>query len=403
MAEIKLDGISFNVSVEGPEGAPALLVGHSLGSDLSQWDAQMPSLTRRFRVIRYDSRGHGLTESTPGPYSIEQLGADALGVLNALGVEKSHFMGLSLGGLVGMWLLVNAPERIDRAILANTSACFGHPDIWNARIRQALAEGLDAMAPATMDRWFTREFQERDPAEVDRMSARFRATSVEAYAATVAALRDADLREAIRSVTRRVLVIVGTQDPASPPAAGGQIAEHIRGSRLVALEAAHLSNIEAANEFTRAIISFLTAPEAVAKPVAAGTAGEASVKKLARKPGKKPAAKRAKQAAKKTVGKATKKSAKKAVKKASRAPVGKALKKAAKKASKKTAKKVAKKASVKRAAAKKSVKKTKTAKKIAGKSSKRPPGRAVKKAVSKKSATKKVASKSARKPSGSRR
>ncbi len=216
MAEVKVGGVSFNVSIEGPEGAPALLIGHSLGSDLSQWDPQMPSLARRFRVIRYDSRGHGLTELTPGPYSIDLLGRDALAIMDALGVQKAHFMGLSLGGLVGMWLMVNAPERVDRVILANTNACFGHPDIWNARIKQALAEGLDAMAAGTMDRWFTREFQERAPQEIDRSAARFRATAAEAYAATAAALRDADLREAIRSVKHRVLVIVGTQDPATP-------------------------------------------------------------------------------------------------------------------------------------------------------------------------------------------
>lgn len=364
MAEIKLGGVSFNVSVEGPEDAPALLIGHSLGSDLSQWDPQMPSLTRRFRVVRYDSRGHGMSEPTPGPYSIDQLGRDALGVLDALGIEKAHFMGLSLGGLVGMWLMVNAPHRIDRAILANTNACFGHPDVWNARIRQALADGMDAMAPATMDRWFTREFQERAPAEIDRISARFRATPAQAYAATAAALRDADLREAIRGVKNRVLVIVGTQDPATPPAAGGLIAEHIPGARLVALEAAHLSNIEAANDFTRAIVSFLTGPAtaAAAKP-AAKTAKKASgkkapatkpaAKKAAKAPGKKAAKKAAKKAGKKAAKKAAAKGARKAAKKAAKKsakrpakrPAGKAARKAPKKAAKASARKPAKKSS----------------------------------------------------------
>lgn len=332
MAEVKVGGVSFNVSIEGPEGAPALLIGHSLGSDLSQWDPQMPSLARRFRVIRYDSRGHGLTELTPGPYSIDLLGRDALALMDALGVKKAHFMGLSLGGLVGMWLMVNAPERVDRIILANTNACFGHPDIWNARIRQALAEGLDAMAAGTMDRWFTREFQERAPLDVEASAARFRATPAEAYAATAAALRDADLREAIRSVKHRVLVIVGTQDPATPPAAGGLIADHIAGARLVALEAAHLSNIEAANDFTRAIVSFLTGPAAVAKP---------EKKKAAKAPAEKPAKTAAKSAAKKPAKKAAKKATKKAAKKAVKTAAKKPAKKAAKKAAKKPAAKSA--------------------------------------------------------------
>lgn len=395
MAEIWLDGVSFNVVVEGPEDAPSLLIGHSLGSDLSQWDPQMASLARRFRVIRYDSRGHGLTELTPGPYSIDQLGRDALGVLDAVGVEKAHFMGLSLGGLVGMWLMVNAPERIGRAILANTNACFGHPDVWNARIRQALAEGLDSMAPGTMDRWFTREFQEREPAEVDRISARFRATAAEAYAATAAALRDADLRESIRSVTHRVLVIVGTQDPATPPAAGGLIADHIPGARLVAVEAAHLSNIEAANDFTRAIVSFLTAPDVAAPATAKATAGKTGGTAAVKATKKKAAKKAGKTAGTKAPAKAKKKSAKKA------AP---AAKKAAKKASGKKA--AGQKAASRKTASKKTTSKKAVKTKAASKASKKPARKPTKTAARKpagKSSGKKSARKSAGKSAKSRR
>ncbi len=412
MAEIKLGDVSFNVSVEGDDRAPALLIAHSLGSDLSQWEPQMPSLTRRFRVIRYDSRGHGLSEPTPGPYSVEQLGRDALAILDALKVKKAHFMGLSLGGAVGMWLMINAPERIDRAILSNTNACFGHPDVWNARIKQALAEGLDAMAPGTMDRWFTRDFQERAPAEVDAMAARFRSTSAEAYAATAAALRDADQREAIRGVKNRVLVIVGTQDAATPPTAGGLIADHIPGARLVALEAAHLSNIEAANEFTRTIVSFLTAPAAtqpakaamVEKPAktppekATRKAAKKATKKASKAPAAKAATKGAKKAAKKSVKAATKKASKKAAPKALKQVAKKAAKKTAKQASKKVAKKVAKKATKK--AAKKSTKAIvkKTARKVAKKAVKKPTRTAAKKPAKKasKTASKKAARKSAR-------
>jgi 3-oxoadipate enol-lactonase len=380
MAEIMLGDIAFNVSVEGDEGAPALLIAHSLGSDLSQWEPQMPSLTRRFRVIRYDSRGHGLSEPTPGPYSVEQLGRDALAILDTLKVKKAHFMGLSLGGAVGMWLMINAPERIDRAILANTNACFGHPDVWNARIKQALAEGLDAMAPGTMDRWFTRDFQERAPAQVDAIAARFRSTSAEAYAATAAALRDADQREAIRGIKNRVLVIVGTQDAATPPTAGGLIAEHIPGSRLVALDAAHLSNIEAANEFTRAIVSFLTAPAAAAPAPKAAAAKPPIKKKPAKEAAVVPEQKAAKKAAKKGVKAATKRAAKKtppkapkkAAKKSSGAIGKKAAKKTAKKATKVAVKKSAKKAAKKstKSAAKKTARKT--AKKTANTSARKP-------------------------------
>jgi 3-oxoadipate enol-lactonase len=371
MAEMMIDGVAFNVVVEGQDDAPAILVAHSLGADLTQWDPQMDSLARRFRVIRYDSRGHGHTEATPGPYSVEQLGRDALAVLDALGVEKTHYMGLSLGGIVGMWLLANAPERIDRAILANTSACFGHPDLWNGRIRHALADGMDSLAGPTMDRWFTRDFHESAPEAIERIAARFRATSPEGYAATAAALRDADLREAIRGVQNRVLVIVGAQDPAATPAAGGLIADSIRGARLVALDAAHLSNIEAANAFNRAMVSFLTAPEAAparapAKKATKKTAAKKAVaKKAAKKTSKKTAAKKtSKKVAKKT---AAKKSVKTSAKKA-----GKTV---AKKAAKKTAKKTTSAKSTKKTAKKpvKTTKKTakKTAKKVAKKVAKR--------------------------------
>ena len=284
MAEIKVGDVSFNVSVEGPEGAPALLMAHSLGADLTQWDPQMPSLTRRFRVIRYDSRGHGHSEPTPGPYSIDQLGRDALAILDALGVEKAHFLGLSLGGLVGMWLMVNAPGRVDRVILSNTNACFGHADVWNARIRQVLAEGMDSIAAATMDRWFTREFQEKAPAEVDRIvrpPARHPRRSLRRdrrRSARRGPARGDPGREAPRPGDRR------HAGPLDPARRRGLIAEHIPGARLVALEAAHLSNVEAANDFTRAIVSFLTAPAPAAKPAKAKKAPRSLRRKLLRKP-----------------------------------------------------------------------------------------------------------------------
>ncbi|MBX9760496.1 MAG: alpha/beta hydrolase, partial [Beijerinckiaceae bacterium] len=243
--------------------------------------------------------------------------------------------------------------------------------------RQVLAEGMDSIAAGTMDRWFTREFQEREPAEIDRISARLRATPAEAYAATAAALRDADLREAIRGVKNRVLVIVGTQDPATPPSAGGLIAEHIPGARLVALEAAHLSNIEAANDFTRAIVSFLTAPAKPAKkaakkaPKKAAKAVKAPAKKAAEKPAKKAAAKPAKEAAKKAGKKTGKKVARKAAKKPAKKAGATTAKTAGKKTSRKTsAAKAARKPAKK--AAKKAVKKPvkKAAKKPARKASK---------------------------------
>ncbi|MDB5572246.1 MAG: 3-oxoadipate enol-lactonase [Hyphomicrobiales bacterium] len=394
MANMKINGATLNVVVDGPEDAPALLMSNSLGSNLSMWDPQMASLARRFRVIRYDSRGHGASEVTPGPYSVEQLGRDALGVLDAVGVEKAHFIGLSLGGVVGMWLLLNAPERIDRAVLSNTSAHFGNPDSWNARIRTAMAEGLDGLADATMDRWFTADFQEAHPETVARIADAFRATAPEGFCAAAAAIRDCDLREAIRSISNRVLVIVGTQDPSATPSAGGLIAEHIPGARLVALEAAHLSNTQAENEFNRAVVAFLTAP--AAQPKAERKAEPAARVKAAKKSAKKTAKKAAK------AGTAKKAAAKKSAAKKAPAKKGGAKKSVAKKAAaKKTAakKSAGKKASARKVAGKKTAKSSSTrtaAKKTAKKAAVKTPARkSVKKAV--KQAGTKTATKIAKK------
>ncbi|MBN9083917.1 MAG: 3-oxoadipate enol-lactonase [Rhizobiales bacterium 62-17] len=394
MARMQVGTGEFNVVVEGADGAPAVLMSNSLGTNLHMWDDQMDALKQRFRVIRYDSRGHGQSVADEGPYTIEQLSQDALAILDALNIKQAHYIGLSMGGMVGMWLLTHAPQRIGRAVLANTGAYLGGPDLWNARIRTAKSEGLAALTAATMDRWFTREFQERSPQAVDRVAQMFRATPPAGYAACAAAIRDMDQRDSIRAISNPVLVIVGTHDPATPPTMGGLIADHIKGSRLLALEAAHLSNIEASNSFNRAILSFLSASEhkpapaqsaapakptrakqksknetkaaakpaqppsaapAAPKPAEKSTAktGQSAAKKSSKKNARKAAAKKAvpQKSVKKTAGKAAKKSAKKksGTKKVAKKKIMTATKKAAKKAAKKkTVKKAVKKATKKK-------------------------------------------------------
>ena len=389
MARMQVGTGEFNVLVDGPDDAPAVLMSNSLGTTLHMWDDQAEALKTRFRVIRYDSRGHGGSVADEGPYSIEQLGRDALAILDALKVSKAHYVGLSMGGMVGMWLLSNAPERIGRAVLANTGAHMGSPDLWNTRIRAAKTEGLAGLTASTMDRWFTRDFQENSPQAVERIAQMFRATPPEGYAGCCAAIRDMDQRESIRGIANPVLVIVGKSDPATTPTMGGLIADHIKGAGILPLDAAHLSNIEASNAFNRALLSFLSVREANAAgasakvaPVKAAPAKTAAKKKAtAKKPAaKKAAAKKAavkKPAAKKTAVK--KKTAKKAVAKktAAKRPVKRAAaRKASKVATKKTAKKPVRKGVVKAAkkAAKKSVRKAartsapkKTAKKAARK------------------------------------
>jgi len=371
MARMQVGTGEFNIVVEGADDAPAVLLSNSLGTNLHMWDDQAEALKTRFRVIRYDSRGHGQSVISEGPYSIEQLGRDVLAILDALQISRAHFVGLSMGGMVGMWLLTNAPDRIGRAVLANTGAHMGTPDMWNTRIRTAKTDGLAPLTAATMDRWFSREFQESAPQAVERIAQMFRATPPEGYAASCAAIRDMDQRESIRSIANPVLVIVGKSDPATPPTMGGLIADHIKGARILALEAAHLSNIEASNAFNRALLSFLSVREAGAAtaPAAPTATKKTATKKTAAKTAvaKKAAVKKA--AAKKTATK--KKSAKKAV---AKKPVKKAAaRKAAKAAAKKAAKKPVRKGAVK--AAKKSVRKaakTLAPKKSAKKAAKKP-------------------------------
>ena len=376
MAEMKIGGETFNVEVEGPENAPVLMISNSLGSNLHMWDDQIPALSKHFRVVRYDSRGHGLSAAPAGPYSLEQLGKDALAILDTLGVKKAHWMGLSKGGAVGQWLLLNAPDRIERAVLANTAAQFGTADTWNDRLRTLRELGLQGMVDAVIDRWFTKEFQDKAPEAIARIKAAFEKTPADGYAACMAALRDIDLRDAIRNIRNQVLVIIGKNDPATPPEAGKAIAAAIPGARLVELDAAHLSNIEAADEFNKAVIDFLTAPAKPARPKSFPSRKQATKKPVKKAAKARPAARAAKKATKKAVKKATKKAAKKSVKK-----VAKAAKKAVKKAAKKAAaKKPTKKTSAK-TPKKQAQKASKAARKTSAKAARKPAGKQARKAV----------------------
>ncbi len=323
MTRLRVGDDFFNVVVEGQENKPALLLSHSLGANLHMWDAQVPVLTHHFRVIRYDSRGHGRSDAPRGPYSIWRLGRDALGVLDALGIEKAHVLGLSMGGFVGLWLLANARDRIGRAVLANTAASMPPPDTWNTRIRMARENGMAAIAPMVANLLFPKTFQDSSPAKVDRVRAMLAATPAHGYAACCAAIRDMDQRETIRSITNPVLVIAGRQDQSTPPDRGRLVADSIPGAQFLVLDAGHLSNIEAEDAFNCAAVEFLTTPEKVAKPV--------KKPPVAAKPVEKPAAEpKAKSSAKK----ATKKKAAKKPRKP-KAPARKTAKKSAKKAARK--------------------------------------------------------------------
>ncbi len=259
MTDLTIDGDTFRVEVEGDDAKPALLLSNSLGTDLSLWDGQMPALSEHFRVIRYDARGHGASVAGPGPYSIEQLGRDALAILDALDIATAHVMGVSMGGAVAQWLMINAPDRIARAVLANTTARFMTPEVWNGRIATVLREGMDAVAASTMERWFGETFRAEAAERVAAVEAVMRSTAPHGFAACSAALRDIDLREAIRAIEHPVLILTGADDAAISAQDTAHFLDAIVDSRHVELPARHISNIEAEAAFTQAVLDFLLA------------------------------------------------------------------------------------------------------------------------------------------------
>jgi len=237
---------------------PVLVFSNSLGTSYSMWDPQMPYLAQRFRTLRYDTRGHGQSSVTPGDYTIEQLGRDVLGLLDALGLGRVHFCGLSMGGMIGMWLGVNAPDRLHRLILCDTAARIGTKEMWNARIATVRKNGMKPVAAAVSERWFTPEFRASSPQKVAWAQTMLENSPPDGYAACCAAIRDMDQRATLVQIKVPTLVIYGAQDPATPPAAARFLVERIRGSQSVELQAAHLSNVEQADAFTEAVGHFLS-------------------------------------------------------------------------------------------------------------------------------------------------
>jgi 3-oxoadipate enol-lactonase len=257
MPTTEANGVQLRYEIDGPSDAPVLALSNSLGTDVSMWAPQLPAFAKRFRVVRYDSRGHGASGITPGPYTIEQLARDALALLDRLGIERVHFCGLSMGGMVGMWLGVSAPQRINKLVLCNTAARIGPPELWNTRIENVRKGGMEAIANAVLERWFTAAFRARGASTIEPVRRTLVATPPDGYIACCAAVRDMDQREAIARVRAPTLVIAGAHDAATPPEDGRFLAEKIPGAKYVELEAAHLSNLEVADEFSDAVLRFL--------------------------------------------------------------------------------------------------------------------------------------------------
>ena len=265
MGRVQLAEGELNYQLDGPQGAPVLVLSNSLGTDLGMWDTQMPAFTEHFQVLRYDTRGHGQSLVTQGPYTIAQLGADVLALLDALKIERAHFCGLSMGGLIGQWLGINAGSRLNKLVVCNTAAKIGEPAVWNPRIEMVLREGAAAMAglrDASIARWFTPDFAQANPQQAKRITDMLAATSPQGYAANCAAVRDADFRDQLGAITVPTLVIAGTEDAVTPPAGSHFIQEHVRGAQYAEFHAAHLSNVQAGDAFSQRVLDFLLAEQA---------------------------------------------------------------------------------------------------------------------------------------------
>jgi len=260
MVQVKTDGISLNVSLAGDKRFPALILAHPLGANLHLWDPITPALAERFFLISYDARGHGQSHRPDGPYRLADLGADVLCMMDEFDVARAHFLGQSMGGAIGQWLMIHAPERLGKVVLANTSPYFPGPAGWNARIRSTREKGMAELAPVVVQRWLTADFRKSHPDVAKKIMDMLLASDPQGYAACCSALRDTDLRDAIRAAPPRpALAIVGESDASTPPALGADLAYSLKDARLVSLKAAHLSSVEAETAFVDAVLGFLAA------------------------------------------------------------------------------------------------------------------------------------------------
>jgi 3-oxoadipate enol-lactonase len=244
--------------LEGRNNLPVLVLSHSLGCDHGMWAPQMPDLLQHFQVLRYDTRGHGASGVPNGDYTLDQLGQDVLALTYKLNLEKFAFCGISMGGAVGQWLAINAPQRLTALVLANTSPKFGTPDIWDARMKAVQEGGMQAIVDAIMQRFFSPDKQESTWAQSTR--AVLLGTDPKGYSACCAALRDADMRASLNQISVPTLVIGGDKDPSTPWEGNGSVlVSDIPNAKAFRLQTAHLSNLEQPRAFTTALLDFLLA------------------------------------------------------------------------------------------------------------------------------------------------
>jgi len=255
------NGIQMQYTLDGPAGAPVVTLSHSLATDLSMWDPQLDALRARYRVLRYDTRGHGGTDAPAGAYSLEQLADDARALLAALGIAKTHWIGLSMGGMIGQTMALKTPEVFSSLVLCDTSSRVpveARP-LWQERIKTAETQGMEPLVEPTIGRWFTPPFINARKDVVDRVRGMIRATPSRGYAGCCHAISKLDLTDRLGAIRLPTLIVVGEDDQGTPVAASKAIQERVKGSQLEILKsAAHLSNMEQPDAFLRAVTGFLS-------------------------------------------------------------------------------------------------------------------------------------------------
>ena len=257
---IKAKGIQTNYELSGKKGAPVVVLSHSLGATLTMWEPQMDSLNPHFQVLRYDMRGHGSSDVTPGPYTLELLAEDVIGLLDALNIDRVHFVGLSVGGMIGQSLALNHANRLRSLALCDTAAVIpaeAQP-IWQERIDAAREKGMESSVDQTMERWFTPSFLSMNSPKVVPIRKEFLATRVEGYIGCMEAIRRLNYLDRLSMIKLPTLIMVGEDDPGTPVSASQAIHERISNSKLVILPSArHLCNVEQPEAFNAALIRFL--------------------------------------------------------------------------------------------------------------------------------------------------
>ena len=258
---VKANGVRMHYELSGKKGAPVVAFSHSLGSSLEMWHPQTGILEPHYQVLRYDMRGHGKTDVSTGPYSLELLAGDVIGLLDALGIERIHFVGLSIGGMIGQCLGLNHAKRLRSLVLCDTrsKAPREGDQAIQERIETARKKGLGALLEPTIERWFTPSFIEKNPPGLGIIRREFLATPVEGYIGCSEALRRLNYLDRLPAIKLPTLIMVGEEDPGTPVAASKEIHERIAGSELVIIPSArHLSNVEQPEIFNKALIDFLS-------------------------------------------------------------------------------------------------------------------------------------------------